>query len=680
MPDGSLTRSKTAAAGRRLAAATVSCCALSLAFIPAATAKREHEASASSAGSTQTTAASAAGSGALASTESAPGHPARRHGGQGRTRQAPTSANASTSAASGTPGQAVTTRGGHAGARAGHGKRARSAAGEPAASAQQGARGGEAEAEAQLLARSTTKARGHKGSGKGHNKAGTGKRSKDKPTRERQTGGPGPVLTTEAPASASATAATASATSTPAASASPGRTVATAGVSTAVRVVHRARRAYPRQPTRARSTHPAARAAQLAAVATPLAVGARHVRRARRGTQGGHGGGGGAVTPLVRSITKIVQVVPVSIRVLIAGLLALALALAVRSCVAAVRARRLERQRSELLADVGLLQAALLPATPARIGPVDTSAAYRPAAGPGAGGDFYDVFALADGRLAVIVGDISGHGRQALPHTALVRFTLRAYLEAGLSPRDALQTAGAVLERQLGGEFATVVVAVYHPQERVLVYACAGHPPPLILGAGCEAWALAPVTACTSPPIGVGMRTGTRQSTVALPGRAQVCFYTDGVTEARIGSELYGAKRLEDTLRELGEPASASVLLDAVAEQADARPDDMAACLLSMAGGQDAPRVLVEEVELDRPQASSPRAASFLRACGVGREEAAEALRAASAAAGRAGAIVLEVRHGERAPEVVLRRERLTRLHTHRAGQDTQAGGAKAAR
>ncbi len=388
------------------------------------------------------------------------------------------------------------------------------------------------------------------------------------------------------------------------------------------------------------------------------------------------------------------------LRILVGVLLALSLALGVRSRLMALRARRLERQRAQLLEDVGLLQAALLPVPPARLGPVSTSAAYRPADGPGAGGDFYDVFALEDGRLAVIVGDVSGHGRQALPHTALVRFTLRAYLEAGLSPRLAVQTAGTVLDRQLGESFATVVAATYHPRERILSYSCAGHPPPLVIGSTAQAdapgpafasrgwrrlqddepgWvgstsvvSIAPTTVCSSPPIGAGLRTGTRQTTVSVPGSSLVCFYTDGVTDARIGSQLFGAERLERALAGLGQQATASALLDRVADATDARPDDMAACLLGMSapagvgGGRAAtdaaPTVLVEELELDDQGAMSARTEQFLLACGVERREVPR-IRAARAAAGGAGTVVLELCFSGGPPEVVLRRENVARLH-----------------
>jgi hypothetical protein len=368
----------------------------------------------------------------------------------------------------------------------------------------------------------------------------------------------------------------------------------------------------------------------------------------------------------VRTITRIVGVVPEPVRILIGALLALALALGVRSRLAALRARRLEHQRGELLEDVGLLQTALLPIPPARLGPVGTSAAYRPADGPGAGGDFYDVFALQDGRLAVIVGDVSGHGRQALPHTALVRFTLRAYLEAGLSPREAVQTAGAVLERQLGGSFATVVAATYQPRERIMIYACAGHPPPVVLGSE----AIAPITVCSSAPIGAGMRTGTRQTVVSVPGSCQVCFYTDGVTEARVGSELFGTERLAGALGALGPGADASALLDRVAMETDRRPDDMAACLLSIEGGVAAPVVLVEELELYGEQAAGDRTEQFLLACGVEPREIGELMHAVRAGAGRAGTVLLDVRRPEGSPgppEVTLRRDNVAPLHASHA-------------
>ncbi len=365
--------------------------------------------------------------------------------------------------------------------------------------------------------------------------------------------------------------------------------------------------------------------------------------------------------------------VPTAVWMLVGVLFALALAMGARSHLVALRARRLDRQRSELLEDVGLLQAALLPLAPARLGPVGTSAAYRPAEGPAAGGDFYDLFALEDGQVAVILGDISGHGRQALPHTALVRFTLRAYLEAGLSPRGAVQTAGAALERQLGESFATVVVATYNPRERTLVYACAGHPPPIVLGSS----AIAPVTICSSPPIGAGMRTGTRQTVVLAPGWAQVCLHTDGVTEARVGSELYGAERLAETLGELGRRASASTLLERVAEGSSSRPDDMAACLLSLEGGDTPPRVLVEELELDYEEAASDRVERFLLACGVQRDELAEIVRSARSIARRLGIVLLELRLGDGPPQVALQHDKVALLHKSQAGRHAQAGASR---
>ncbi len=358
------------------------------------------------------------------------------------------------------------------------------------------------------------------------------------------------------------------------------------------------------------------------------------------------------------TVTKIIDVVPAAMRLIIGVLAALALALAVSSRITALRARRLKRQRAELLEDVGLLQAALLPELSQRLGPVGTSAAYTPASGPAAGGDFYDVFALADGQLAVIVGDVSGHGREALPHTTLLRFTLRAYLESGLSPRASLQAATPVLERQLGGSFATVVLATYNPRERTLVYSCAGHPPPLVAGEN----ALDTITAGASPPIGAGRPTGRRQTVVSVPGRAVACFYTDGVIEARIDGGLFGAERLQETLASLGPDASAAALLDRVAAISDAHPDDMATCLLRIEGDVLDPTVLVEEFEVESRDLTRGRAERFMRLAGVPGRQVGEALVELRTALARRDGVVLELHATGGAPEVVVRTQNVALL------------------
>jgi hypothetical protein len=363
-------------------------------------------------------------------------------------------------------------------------------------------------------------------------------------------------------------------------------------------------------------------------------------------------------SPIVRSVTKIIGVVPPLMRVLIGLLIVLALLLGAMSRLAAVRARRLARQRAELLDDVGLLQAALLPPLPAQLGAVGTSAAYRPASGPGAGGDFYDVFALPEGELAVIVGDVSGHGRAALPQTTLVRFTLRAYLEAGLSPRAALASAARVLERQLGSSFATVVLATYDPRRRTLVYASAGHPPPLVVGAE----SIAPITACAAPPIGIGHATGTRQTTVSIPGAALACFYTDGVVEARSHGTLFGAPSLERTLQDADPQAGAAELLERVSAATDHHPDDMAACLLRIGGGDAPPSVRVEEFELGARDLERDRAERFLLAGGVHPAEIGRALDELRDAVARYGRVVLELHLDRGSTQIVVRPHNVTTL------------------
>jgi hypothetical protein len=187
---------------------------------------------------------------------------------------------------------------------------------------------------------------------------------------------------------------------------------------------------------------------------------------------------------------------------------------------------------------------------------------------------------------------------------------------------------------------------------------------------------IVPITIASSPPIGAGMRTGARQTVVSVPGRSQVCFHTDGVTEARVAGELFGAERLAHALAELGPQTTASALLDRVAAETDSRPDDMAVCLLGIEGSARAPVVLVEEIELDRDEAGSDRTARFLLACGVQRSEIAELMRSARAAAERAGSVLLELRLVDGSPEVTLRGDNVRLLQIPRARRQAGLGAS----
>jgi hypothetical protein len=329
---------------------------------------------------------------------------------------------------------------------------------------------------------------------------------------------------------------------------------------------------------------------------------------------------------------------------IILALILLAVGLGVRFYLGARRARRLEGQRSRLLADVGTMQAALVPEVPARLGGLEVSVAYRPAEGPAAGGDFYDLFVPAPGKIAVILGDVAGHGHEALTQATLTRYTLRAYLQAGLEPRAALALAGRVLADRSGEHYSTVAAGVYNRHDATLTYALAGHPPPILRGL--QTWE--PITICSSPPLGCAIPTGRRQSTISLPEGAEVCFFSDGLIEARCSGpeeecELLGRDRLSELLATLGPRPMAEDLLTAVRATAQATPDDMAACILTPQTPACGPQIHVEELEANDWGLSAGHVQRFLQACRLPATEIAQTIELATATAVACGTALLRI-------------------------------------
>jgi stage II sporulation SpoE-like protein len=432
--------------------------------------------------------------------------------------------------------------------------------------------------------------------------------------------------------------------STPSAPASPSRPRIRTGRRAAARVAPR-RRTAGASAGRAGTTAAArparrARTRSRAAVTAPRHKTARkpaaHRQRPHRQSDQGNA--------VARTVREFVEVVPDSIRAALTALACLSAVLGGGYLLSLVRARRLDRQRGELLQEVGLLQGALLPPVPDTLGAVRSSVAYRPADGPAAGGDFYDALELPGGRAGFILGDVSGHGREALGRTAFARYTLRAFLEAGLEPRAALQVGARVMGEHLGGEFVTVLLAVHDPVSGSLTWASAGHPAPIVLGPE----RFDPVTLASSPPIGMGLESGFRQTTVPFPAGTIACMFTDGLIEARTDGDFLGRQGLEKILAELGEGATAVALIELVAARSRTASDDMAACLLTPAGRPAPGAVRREEIVVGPEDLESGLAARFLDACGVGRVSATAALAEAHELSESHDGAVLAVSFGPR--------------------------------
>lgn len=188
------------------------------------------------------------------------------------------------------------------------------------------------------------------------------------------------------------------------------------------------------------------------------------------------------------------------------------------------------------------LQESLL-TMPHKIVGLDFGYLYRSATAAKAevGGDFYDIFELENGRVGIVVGDVSGKGLEAATLTSLVKNTIRAYAYEGGPPASVIARAGEVLTRSSDpAVFTTVFFGVLHPGSGRLEYCSAGHPPAIVRAASSETRLLR----ADSPAIGIfpGLDYFSHDDRL-MPGDV-LLLYTDGVIEARRADAFFGQDKL----------------------------------------------------------------------------------------------------------------------------------------
>lgn len=252
--------------------------------------------------------------------------------------------------------------------------------------------------------------------------------------------------------------------------------------------------------------------------------------------------------------------------------IALAEELAVRVAVSLSHARAYELERSvaETLSHAALPQS--LPQPPGW----QLAARYLPAArGAEVGGDWYDAFRI-DESLAVVVGDVAGHGVAAARVMTQLRNSMRALALDHRTPLETVAGTDAVVAASDDpSTFATAICATVDPATGACTWVSAGHPPPLLVTAD-EARFLE-----GRPGTPVGVTWATRpQHDVVLPHDASVVLYTDGLVEDRETPLETGLERLRETAVELARAApdvDAERLVDALVSRLanrSARVDD----------------------------------------------------------------------------------------------------------
>jgi len=189
-------------------------------------------------------------------------------------------------------------------------------------------------------------------------------------------------------------------------------------------------------------------------------------------------------------------------------------------------ARLLEREHET----ARTLQRALLPESLPDIPGHDLAVRYVAGTqGSVAGGDWYDAFALPDGRFGFVIGDIVGRGIPAAATMGRLRNALRAYAIDGAAPDEVVGRVHRLTDAFEDVSFATFLYLLLDASSGEARYAAAGHPPPLVVparGEAAYAW-LRP-----GPPLGAPAVAGWPEERLVLEAGSTLVLYTDGLVEA----------------------------------------------------------------------------------------------------------------------------------------------------
>ncbi len=190
------------------------------------------------------------------------------------------------------------------------------------------------------------------------------------------------------------------------------------------------------------------------------------------------------------------------------------------------------------------------------------------------GGDFFDVFAVAENVVGVVVGDVTGKGLEAATYTAEIKFILRGFLRETGNPADAIARLNRFVvdaERldaaHLGSTYCAVSLACINTATGAVVCATAGAEPPLIFRAGSDQTDAVPTG---GPMLGISADLSYESYFYRLEKGDLYVAYTDGLTEARRDKVFWGQEGLMEVIRETAfvHDQPLQVVADEVAHQA----------------------------------------------------------------------------------------------------------------